>query len=124
MLPQRDAFAYFAAGDWAAACVQLSKLADFTVSPRVSAALAVTWLRLQRIDQACVVTEALLSRNAPPPEIFPTADLVRRHVDKDGWCGVSNDGAVIGQSDAPISIKLDDHLVAQNVSLPFTLPEN
>ncbi|UYH52312.1 glycosyltransferase [Candidatus Kirkpatrickella diaphorinae] len=117
------AFAYFAAGDWAAACVQLGKLVDITASPRVLAALAVTWLRLRRIDQACAVTEALLSRNAPPPEIYPTADLVRRHVNKVGWCGVSNAGILIGQSDAPVSIKLDDHFIAQNVSLPFALPE-
>lgn len=118
------AFAHFAVGDWAAACEQLSKLADITASPRVAAALAVTWLRLRRIDQACPITEALLSQNAPPPEIFPTANLVRRHVDRAGWCGVSNKGAVIGQSDAMVSLKLDDHFIARNVSLPFTLPEN
>lgn len=117
------AFAYFSAGNWHSALEQLSDLAIKSESPRIAAALAVACVKLRRMDEASRIVAASLECSAPPEEIFPIADLIRRHWKKAGWCGANNEGVVMGQSDVPVSITLDDHIVARDVALPFTLPD-
>ncbi|NVN43968.1 glycosyltransferase [Asaia siamensis] len=116
--------ALISAGRWAAAYDAMVWITDRFIMRKALVGQAIALSNLGRMAEAVAVFEKMLSHYAPAPEILPWIRRFQAHSARPGWCATSNEGVVKGECPSPVTICLDEQCVAQDVTLPFTLPES
>lgn len=117
------AMALLAAGRWQDAAKRMAWIAERFIMRKALVGRAIALSHLGQWDEAVALFGRMLGHYAPSPEVFSWADVFARHAGFDGWCATSNAGEVFGVCPGPVTIRLDDGLIAQDVALPFSLPE-
>ncbi|WP_147094027.1 glycosyltransferase [Swaminathania salitolerans] len=115
--------ALLSAGHWEEAAGRMGWIARRFIIRKAPIARAIALQRLGRESEAVSLFGQMLQSYAPSPEGRNWATFFCKRSGAPGWCACSNDGIVVGESEADVAVFLDGHCVAQDLSLPFVLPE-
>lgn len=115
--------AFLSAEKWMGAYKCMSWISERFIMRKALVGQAIALSHLGRMDEAVAVFGTMLSRYAPSYEVHPWIRLFVAQSGHEGWCATSNEGVLVGECAHPVTIELDDHVVAKDVTLPFKLPE-